>query len=118
MGMMYAEDQEKAAKYLVRTLLEKGGRVSFCHFYDGTDDTARSLHDGMGIDENEAEWMCAAAVMDEAAAAMEAQGFVEIVWLDGETLSDGEPAYEIVLTEDGRRKLGTGLWPTFRDLDL
>lgn len=56
--------------------------------------------------------------MDEAAAAMADQGFVEIVWLDGEKLADDEPAYEIVLTEAGRKKLADGKWPKFRDLDL
>ncbi|MBX9578874.1 MAG: hypothetical protein K2X87_01075 [Gemmataceae bacterium] len=116
--MIYAEYQERAAKYLVRTLLERGGRVPFRQFYDGTDATARSLRDGMELDPDEAEWIGAEVVMDEAAAAMAAQGFVEMVWLDGETLSDGEPAYEIALTEAGRRMFGAGSWPVFRNLDL
>lgn len=118
MGMPYAEDQEKAAKYLVKTLLEKGGRVPYRFFYDGTEATARSLHAGMGIDKDEAEWMGAEGVMDEAAAAMEAQGFVELVWLDGEKVADGHPAYEIVLTTAGRERIAAGEWPTFRDLDM
>src|SRR5581483_9109825 len=38
MGMRYASDQDKAARYLVKTLLEKGGRVHYRHFYDGTEE--------------------------------------------------------------------------------
>lgn len=119
MGMSYASEQEKAARHLVKILQEKGGRVHYSHFYDGTDETCRRLHEGMGIDiEEEGELDGAEAYMDEAAAAMADQGFVEIVWLDGEKLADGEPAYEIVLTDAGRKKLAAGKWPKLRDLDL
>lgn len=116
--MMYAHNQEKAARYLVKVLEEQGGRVHYSHFYDGTDATALRLYEGMGIDRDEGEWICAEHVMDQAAAAMAAQGFVEIAWLDGEELADGEPAYEITLTDEGRKKLAAGQWPRFRDLDL
>src|SRR5262245_56428859 len=115
---MYAHDQEKAARHPVKVLEEQGGRVHYGHFYDATEATAQRLYGGMGIDRDEGEWIGAEGVMDEAAAAMAAQGFVEIAWLDGEELADGEPAYEIVLTDEGRKKLVAGAWPRFRDLDL
>lgn len=117
MGMSYAHDQERAARHLVNALKEHDGRIRYSHFYDGTEAATQRLYAGMGIDADEAEWMGAEVVMDEAAAAMEAQGFVELVWLDGEKLFDGEPAYEIVLTDQGRRKLEAGQWPKFVDLD-
>ncbi len=118
MGMMYAHHQEKAARYLVKVLEEQGGRVHYGYFYDGTEATALRLYEGMGIDRDQGEWIGAEGVMDEAAVAMKAQGFVEIAWLNGEKLADGEPAYEIVLTDEGRKMLAAGNWPRFRDLDL
>lgn len=118
MGMMYADSQEKAARYLVRMLEEKGGKVHYSEFYDGTEETALRLYAGMGIDENEGEWIGAEGVMDEAAAAMEAQGFVKLDWHDGEELADGEPAYSIELTDKGRKDLSVGIFPKFQDLDL
>lgn len=118
MGMIYAGNLEKAARYLVQVLNENDGRVHYAHFYDGSEETALALYTGLGVGEGEGEWMGAEGVMDEAAAAMEAQGFVKRVWLDGEKLADGEPAYEIHLTDGGRMRLAAGEWPTFRNLDL
>lgn len=118
MGMMYAGNLEKASRYLVHVLTEKGGRVHYAHFYDGSEETALALYTGLGVDAEEGEWMGAEGVMDQAAGEMEAQGFVKLVWLPGEKLADDEPAYEIHLTDEGRRRLAAGEWPTFRDLDL
>ncbi len=118
MGMMYAGYQEKAARYLVKMLEEKGGKVHYSEFYDATEETALRLYAGMGIDENEGDWIGAEGVMDEAAAAMEAQGFVRLIWHEGEELADGEPAYSIELTAQGRKNLSAGKFPKFRDLDL
>lgn len=118
MGMMYANNQERAARHLLRVLEELGGRVHYGHFYDGIDATAHRLYAGMGLDDKDGEWIGAEGVMDQTAAAMEEQGFVRLVWLQGETLADGEPAYAIELTEEGRRKLDAGERPTFRDLCL
>lgn len=118
MGMMYAHNLDRAASFLVRVLDECGGRVHYSHFYDATEETALRLYAGMGLDADEGEWIGAEGVMDEAAATMAAQGFVRLVWLDGETLADGEPAYAIELTDEGRRKLAAGKRPAFRDLNL
>lgn len=118
MGMMYAYNQEKAARYLVKVLEAKGGKVHYSEFYDATEETALRLYAGMGIDEDEGEWICAESVMDVAAAQMEAQGFVSRIWHEGEELDDGEPAYSIELTGEGRKKLSVGKFPKFRNLDL
>jgi hypothetical protein len=118
MGMMYAYNQEKAARYLVKVLEERGGKVHYSEFYDRTEASARRLYAGLGIDADEGEWICAEGVMDVAAAEMEAQGFVTRIWHEGEELADGEPAYSIELTAKGRKKLSVGKFPKFRDLDL
>lgn len=118
MGMMYADNQEKAARYLVKVLEEKGGKVHYSEFYDATEETALRLYAGMGIDEREGKWICAEGVMDVAAAEMETQGFVTLIWHEGETLADGEPAYSIELTVEGRKKLSVGKFPKFRNLDM
>ena len=118
MGMMYAHNQQQAARHPVRVLGENGGRVHYSRFYDGTEETAARLYAGMGVDAGEGEWIGAEGVMDEAAAEMQAQGYVTLEWHAGEVLADGEPAYSIVLTEDGRRRLAAGQVPKFRDLNL
>lgn len=118
MGMMSAACQEKAARYLVNVLEEKGGKVHYSEFYDGTVETTRRLNAGMGIDEGEGELAAAASAMDLAAAAMEAQGFVKLISHQGEKLVDGEPAYSIELTDKGRKKLAAGKFPKFRNLCL
>ncbi len=118
MGRMYASNLVRAADHLVRVLDASGGRVHYSHFYDGTDQTAERLYAGMGLDTKQGEWIGAEGVMDEAAATMAAQGFVRIIWLEGEKLADGEPAYAIEVTDEGRRKLAARQRPTFRDLDL
>lgn len=89
MGMMYASNLVRAADHLARVLDASGGRVHYSRFYDGTDQTAQRLYEGMGLDTEEGEWIGAEGVMDEAAASMEAQGFVRLVWLEGEKLADG-----------------------------
>jgi hypothetical protein len=108
MGMMYAYNQEKAARYLVKVLEAKGGKVHYSEFYDATEETALRLYAGMGIDEDEGEWICAESVMDVATAQMEAQGFVSRIWHEGEELADGEPAYSIELTGRGGRSYRSG----------
>ncbi len=118
MGMMYAHSLEKVARYLVQVLEEKGGKVHYSEFYDGTEETALRLYAGMGVDEREGDWIGAEGVMDEAAAEMKAQGYVRLIWHRGEELADGEPAYSIELTDRGRRKLAAGKFPKFRDLLL
>ncbi len=118
MGMMSASSQEKAARYLVKALDEKGGKVHYSEFYDGTEETALRLYAGMGIDEDEGDWIGAEGVMDEAAAEMEAQGYVRLIWHQGEELADGEPAYSIELTGKGCMMLKAGRFPKFRDLWL
>lgn len=118
MGMMCGNDQAKAARYLVKVLEAKGGKVHYSEFYDATDETALRLYAGMGIDKRKGEWIGAAGVMDVAAGVMEAQGFVRLIWHEGEKLADGEPAYSIELTEGGRKKLSAGKFPRFRNLDL
>jgi hypothetical protein len=118
MGMMTADSQEMAARYLVKVLAEKGGKVHYSEFYDGSEETACRLYAGMGIDEDEGEWIGAAGVMDVAAAEMEAQGYVTLISHEGEKLADGEPAYSIELTAKGCMKLRASRFPKFRDLWL
>jgi hypothetical protein len=118
MGMMYAHNQEKAAAFLLKVLEEKGGRVDYSYFYDGSEETAQRLYAGMELEDGDGEWIGAEGVMDEAAAEMESQGFVRIVWLEGQKLADDEPAYAIELTEEGRKKIAAGKKPKFRNLDL
>ena len=117
MGMMYADTQEKAAKFLVQVLNELGGKVHYNYFYNDEPERAR-LCKGMEIDEDEADWICPEAVMDVAAATMEEQGYVKLHFPEGEVLSDGEPAYEIEMTEAGKAMLAAGKFPKFRNLDL
>ena len=112
MGMMSAGSQEKAARYLVKVLEEKGGKVHYSEFYDGTDETGERLYAGTGIIDG------AEHVMDDVAAEMEAQGFVRLIWHQGEELADGEPAYSIELTGKGCMMLKAGRFPKFRDLWL
>lgn len=112
MGMMSAHSQEKAARYLVKVLEAKGGKVHYSEFYDGTEKTEEHLCAGTGITDG------AEHVIDDVAAEMEAQGFVRLVWHKDEELADGEPAYSIELTDKGRKKLASGKFPRFRDLWL
>jgi hypothetical protein len=70
LGVMYADNQEKAARYLVKVLEAKGGKVHYSEFYDATDETALRLYAGMGIDEAEGEWIGAEGVMGEVRLAM------------------------------------------------
>jgi hypothetical protein len=112
MGMMSADSQEKAARYLVKVLEEKGGKVHYSEFYDGTEETGERLCAGTGIIDG------AEHVMDDVAAEMEAQGFVRLIWHQGEELADGEPAYSIELTGKGCLMLKAGRLPKFRDLWL
>jgi hypothetical protein len=116
MGMMYAHNIERAATYLLG-ILALEGKVHYSRFYDGTDETKRRLAEGMGMTFDDAEWCGAEGVMDEAAAALEQQGYVKRNWLD-EKLADGEPAYQIELLDRGREMLAAGTRPRFRDLDL
>src|SRR5262245_20627710 len=118
MPWMYASDQEKAAHFLVKVLEEQGGRVHFGYFYDGTEATALRVYEEMGLDNYQDEWMVATGMVADVAVEMQAQGFVAIIWTDGEKLADGEPAYEIKLTDEGRRRLAAGEWPKFKDLYL
>ena len=112
MGMMYAYNQEKAARYLVKVLEAKGGKVHYSEFYDGTEETGERLCAGTGIIDG------AEHVMDDVAAEMEAQGYVRLIWHQGEELADGEPAYSIELTGKGCMMLKAGRFPKFRDLWL
>lgn len=116
MGMMYAKHIEQAADYLIRILLAEGS-VPYSRFYDGTEETALKLAEGMGMSPEDAEWYCAPNIMDEAAATLAAEGYVKLTDLD-EKLADDEPAYTIELLEEGRAMLGDGKRPVFRDLDL
>lgn len=112
MGMMSAGSQEKAARYLVKVLEKKGGKVHYSEFYDGTEETEERLSAGTGIIDG------AEHVMDDVAAEMEAQGYVRLIWHQGEELADGEPAYSIELTGKGCMMLKAGKFPAFRDLWL
>jgi hypothetical protein len=114
--MMYAHHIEKAANYLL-TLLTLVGRVPFACFYDGTESTRRRLAEYLGMSLEDAEWYGAEAILHEAAAALEAQGYVRITRPD-EKLADEERAYEIELLPVVRAALAAGFRPRFRDLDL
>jgi hypothetical protein len=116
MGMMYARHIAKAADHLMQILLAEA-RVPYSRFYDGTEETQRKLAEGMGMSPEDAEWYGAEGIMDEAAAALAAQGYVKLTPLD-EKLADDEPAYEIELLARGRAMLAAGKRPVFRDLDL
>lgn len=116
MGMMYAHNIEAAANYLLRILTDER-KVHYSRFYDGSEETACKLVEGMGMSRKDAEWCCPEAIMDEAAATLDAQGYVAINWLS-EVLADGEPAYEIELLENGKEMLAKGMRPVFRHLDL
>jgi hypothetical protein len=129
--MWYKDNLEKAAGYLARTLLEKKD-VHYSVFYDGTDETRLRVLVGSGfraedyLDEGEDPSKFnlldidepVEGYIDEAAAVFENEGLVERIWLEGETLSDGEPAYRIKLTASGEEKLGSGHFPKFRNLDM
>ena len=112
MGMMSAGSQEKAARYLVKVLEAKGGKVHYSEFYDGTEETGERLCAATGIIDG------AEHVIDDVAAEMEEQGYVRLIWHQGEELADGEPAYSIELTGKGCMMLKAGRFPKFRDLWL
>jgi hypothetical protein len=113
---MYAGSIAKAASYLLG-LLAAEGRVPYARFCDGTEASRRRLAEGMGLSPEKAEWYGAELVMNVAAAALEAQGYVRITWPD-EKLADEEPAYETELLPEGRAKVAAGERPRFYDLDL
>ena len=112
MGMMSAASQEKAARYLVKVLEAKGGKVHYSEFYDGTEETEERLCAGTGIIDG------AEHVIDDVAAEMEAQGYVRLIWHQGEELADDEPSYSIELTGKGCMMLKAGRFPKFRGLWL
>ena len=116
MGMMYAHHIKQGAHDLLKVLRGESS-VRYSRFYDATDETRRALCKGMEMSEEDADWYGAEGIMDEAAAALAAQGYVKITRLQ-DLLADGEHDYLIDLTEEERAKLEAGQEPVFRNLDL
>ncbi|HYV35777.1 MAG TPA: hypothetical protein VE988_08745 [Gemmataceae bacterium] len=54
MGMMYADHIEAAANYLLGVLF-KETKVHYSRFFDGEEETARKLADGMGMSPEDAK---------------------------------------------------------------
>ena len=106
MGCRPADMIEKAAKYLVSILMEKG-KIDYDYFYDGEERTRSKLIEGIGITCEQADRHCAEALMDNAAYELEEQDVVEIEEIDS-ILADGNPNYRITLTEKGREKITNG----------
>jgi hypothetical protein len=124
MGMAYKHVIERAGVYLLRVLAAENP-IPYARFYDGTDATERALLVGMGYggdvagDDEDADDRpdSPAAYMDWAVGQLAAAGIVATRDTGGE-LADGEPAYEIELTEQGRRFIATGGRFAFRDMEL
>ena len=116
MGWMSAEPQQQAAEYLVEVLLaSETFSVRYSVFYDGTDETFERIRVGMGFEEDEDT--CAELAIDLAAGALAEAGIVKLTTLD-DKLADDEQDYLIEIDEEGLEKLESGVWPTFRGLDL
>lgn len=75
--------------------------VRYSLFYDGTEDTSQKLAKAIGIADKDRDWYCAEHVIDLAVFELEEQAIVEKKELPT-SLPDGEPDYEIALTEQGR----------------
>lgn len=112
MGWLDATQIEKAGAYLL-SVLQRERRVAYSMFYDGSDERHQRLCEETRLD----DWYGPEGVVDEAAYQLEAMGFVTILKLDAE-LSDGEPDYQIELTDVGRTKLEGGFRPEFGSVDL
>jgi hypothetical protein len=101
-GYSYAHDIEKAGLFLLG-LLWREGSVRYSRFFDGSDETQAELLQGMGFAKEGEDYLpeCPEHLMDLATGQLSKAGIVKITWLS-EKLADGEPDYQIELTEKGR----------------
>ncbi len=106
MGLRPSELIEQAALHLL-AVLQTQGSVLYSSFYDGNEETNFRLCEGIGITVDDGEWYSAEALIDNAAAQLEQQGIVELMWLETR-LVDDEPDYRITLTDTGRSTLQAG----------
>lgn len=98
MGTVSGVEITKAARYLME-ILGREGSVPYSGFYDGTDETERSLAAQLDVDPR---YTSVAILFDLAVFHLEHQDLVEKSDLPAR-LADGEPDYRITLTPRGKR---------------
>lgn len=113
MGLRHSELIEQAARHLL-AVLQTQGSVFYSSFYDGSEEANARLCQGIGISIDDGEWYSAEALIDNAAAQLEQQGIVELMWLETR-LVDEEPDCRITLTDPGRSTLQAGTQLSFCD---
>lgn len=106
----------QAGAYLL-SVLKQETPIRYSRFYDGTDATRHKLIAGVGIDERDADWYSVEAIIDDAVVLFEHIGVVERRLLE-ERLADGEPDYEIALTDKGRQFVARRKRFCFPDLEM
>lgn len=97
---MYQDALLNARNHILACLRETP-TIRYSRFYDGTEETENALRKIVGLDDDSDE---AEIFMDDAADQLKQAGFVELKDLEIE-LVDGNPDYEIILTEVGRQML-------------
>lgn len=105
----------EAAGTLWLKALQHQNPLKYSMFYNENDGSHEKLVADLGIEESDADWYSAEALMDDAVYLLEEQGLVRIKEL-ADKLMDDESNYEVALTAAGMALIAEGRKPRYRDV--